>query len=66
MSDKTGLDQIETVILNADIEESEKSKILKILLSHKNNKSNILITGATGCGKSSTIPQQMDLTYILC
>ena len=35
--------------------ESQKEKILKWLEESKNAKANILITGATGCGKSSTI-----------
>lgn len=35
--------------------ESQKEKILKWLEESKNAKANILVTGATGCGKSSTI-----------
>lgn len=42
-------------IMGADISESEKQKLLNNLLLMKEQKINLLITGATGCGKSSTI-----------
>lgn len=42
-------------IMNGDIPEIEKNKLLKNLLKLKKQKINIMITGATGCGKSSTI-----------
>lgn len=35
--------------------EKQKQEILKAILEDKNQKVNVLITGATGCGKSSTI-----------
>lgn len=47
-------------IQNLDITEEEKNKILKNLLKIKEQKINILITGATGCGKSSTINALFD------
>lgn len=47
-------------IRNLDITEEEKNKILKNLLKIKEQKINILITGATGCGKSSTINALFD------
>lgn len=41
--------------MNADIPETEKNKLMKNFLHLKEQKINIMITGATGCGKSSTI-----------
>ena len=46
--------------MNADINENEKSKLLKNVMRLKDNKINIMITGATGCGKSSTINALFD------
>lgn len=40
---------------NRDISESDKAILLKNLASLKDEKVHVLITGATGCGKSSTI-----------
>jgi len=48
-------EQMEKDIYNANIGEVEKSKLLKNLIQLKEKKINIMITGATGCGKSSTI-----------
>ena len=45
----------EEIIDSKDISEEEKRKFLKKLFSLKDRKTNIMITGATGCGKSSTI-----------
>lgn len=42
-------------IMAADIPEEEKQKLLSNYLMLKDKKVNLLITGATGCGKSSTI-----------
>lgn len=42
-------------IMNSDISESDKNKLLKNFLKLEEQKINIMITGATGCGKSSTI-----------
>jgi predicted GTPase len=55
MENDNGFDKIEKAILETSLEETEKNKILKVLLAYKNRRVNILITGATGCGKSSTI-----------
>jgi len=52
---KKFLDTMEKDIMNADISEAEKSKLMKNFLQLKEQKINIMITGATGCGKSSTI-----------
>ena len=42
-------------IMNADIPEVEKSKLIRNFLLLKEQKINVMVTGATGCGKSSTI-----------
>ncbi len=39
----------------SSMKENDKEKILKRILTLKENRINLLITGATGCGKSSTI-----------
>lgn len=48
-------DAMEQDIMNADIPETEKNKLMKNFLHLKKQKINLMITGATGCGKSSTI-----------
>lgn len=48
-------DAMESDIMNDNIPESEKNKLLNNLLNLKKQKINLMITGATGCGKSSTI-----------
>lgn len=47
-------------IIAADISEVTKKKLLKNLIRLENEKINIMITGATGCGKSSTINALFD------
>lgn len=54
-NEKKFLDAMEADIMNADIPESEKNKLMKNFLHLKQQKINLMITGATGCGKSSTI-----------
>ena len=46
---------IQNDIMNGNIDEATKNKMLKNLMKLKEQKINIMITGATGCGKSSTI-----------
>ena len=53
-------ENMENDIMNADINENEKSKLLKNVMRLKDNKINIMITGATGCGKSSTTNSLFD------
>lgn len=53
--EKKVLDALESDIMNADIPDSEKNKLMKNYLRLKEQKINLMITGATGCGKSSTI-----------
>lgn len=52
---------MENDVLNANIDEAEKSKLLKNIMRLKDKKVNIMITGATGCGKSSTINALFDM-----
>ncbi len=47
--------EIEEIINNSDLTEEESSQLKLALIQLKGEKLNILITGATGCGKSSTI-----------
>lgn len=42
-------------IQNSDIPEEQKLQMLQNLQNLRDQRVNILITGATGCGKSSTI-----------
>ena len=47
-------------ILNSELSEQEKNKMLKNIQSLKNQQINLMITGATGSGKSSTINALFD------
>ena len=51
---------MENDIINAKIDEVEKNKLLKNVMRMKEQKINIMITGTTGCGKSSTINALFD------
>ena len=53
--DKKFLEAMEEDIIKADIPDSERNKLMKNFLKLKEQKINLMITGATGCGKSSTI-----------
>ena len=48
-------DAIESDIINSQCSEDDKNKMLQSVMRLKEQKINIMITGATGCGKSSTI-----------
>ena len=54
-NEKQVLEQLEQQIMAADIPDTEKNKMIKNFLKLKEQKINLMITGATGCGKSSTI-----------
>ena len=60
MSRENIFEAIENDIMQADICETEKNKMLKNVMKLKEKKVNIMITGATGCGKSSTINALFD------
>lgn len=51
---------IEQDIIQSDMDESSKNMMLKNVMKLKEQKVNIMITGATGCGKSSTINALFD------
>ncbi len=54
-SQKKFFEAMEADIMNGDIPEAEKDRLMKNFLYLKEQKINLMITGATGCGKSSTI-----------
>jgi len=54
-NDQKFMQAMEADIVNAKIPDSEKERLMKNFLLLKNKKVNLMITGATGCGKSSTI-----------
>lgn len=51
---------LENDIYNLDLDEVQKNNVLRQIHKVKNIKVNLLITGATGCGKSSTINALFD------
>lgn len=59
--EKTFFEAMEEDIMNAEIPEEEKNKLMKNFLHLKEQKINLMITGATGCGKSSTINALFDM-----
>lgn len=48
-------DVMERDIMSDNIPDEERNKLMKNLLYLKDKKINLMVTGATGCGKSSTI-----------
>ena len=48
-------------IMKANLSEAEKNKMLKNVMRLKEQKVNIMVTWATGCGKSSTINAMFDI-----
>ena len=62
MRDKKSIfEEMENDIMKSNVPEKEKSKLLKNLFHLKEQKINLMITGPTGCGKSSTINALFDL-----
>ena len=49
------LKEIENIIMSKKMDEKVREKLLGNLLKLKKQKINLMVTGATGCGKSSTI-----------
>ena len=61
MKDKKNIfEELENDIINSNVSEEDKSKLMKNLFHLKEQKINLMITGATGCGKSSTINALFD------
>lgn len=54
-------EELEKEIMNADMKEENKKRLLKNVMRLKDQKINIMVTGATGCGKSSTINALFDM-----
>lgn len=52
---------MENDIMAANISETDKNKMFKNIMRLKDKQMNIMITGATGCGKSSTINALFDM-----
>ena len=62
MRDKKNIfEELENDIINSNVSEEEKRKLMKNIFHLKEQKINLMITGATGCGKSSTINALFDL-----
>lgn len=61
MENKNIYETLEDSILKADIDEAQKSSMLKKVMDLKKDKVGIMITGATGSGKSSTINALFDM-----
>ncbi|MDO5398453.1 MAG: CFI-box-CTERM domain-containing protein [bacterium] len=49
------MEEMRILIENSDLSEHDKAQMLQNIMQIENQKINLLITGATGCGKSSTI-----------
>ena len=62
-NDSSIIREMQRKIMESDIPETEKNRLLKTLLEQKGNTVNLMITGATGCGKSSTINAVNIITF---
>ena len=62
MKDKKKIfEEMENDIMKSNVPEKDKIKMMKNLSNLKEQKINLMITGATGCGKSSTINALFDI-----
>ena len=59
--EKQDLDDLINIAERSDMSEEAKQHLLMSINKLKDTKINILITGATGCGKSSTINALFDM-----
>lgn len=55
MEENSIFKDMENDVDSSNLDEKTKKKLFKNILNLKNKKVNLMITGATGCGKSSTI-----------
>ena len=53
--DKKVFDELQRGIMQSNLDDQQKNRMLKNIMQLKEERINIMITGATGCGKSSTI-----------
>lgn len=58
---KSIYDLMEEDIMSSDLSDAEKTKRLSYLLKVRNRKVNIMLAGATGSGKSSTVNAMFDM-----
>ena len=59
--EKNIFETMEEDVMRAELKEEERRKLLKNIMALKNKKVNLMITGATGSGKSSTINALFDM-----
>ena len=60
--EKNILDSLQEEIMQSDLPEAEKNRRLSALLKASSRKINIMLVGATGVGKSSTINALFDMS----
>lgn len=60
MEKKKIYETMENDVMNTELNEETKRRMLRNIMNLKNEKMNIMIVGATGCGKSSTINALFD------
>ena len=64
MEKKKIYETIENDVMNTELNEETKRRMLRNIMNLKNEKMNIMIVGATGCGKSSTINAPVSYTHL--
>ena len=55
MANTSVFERLTEIVMNSGATEAEKKEALGSIMELKGKKINVLITGSTGCGKSSTI-----------